>query len=152
MSNLNSSDANTAEAAVSHRSTQDTATIAYLTEQLQIAQAHNQHLETQLHWLQQQLENRDRANRERDNLPNQPLNLSPDAFQTYSGVVRLGFRALKWLFLFLMGFSVACVLSASLQAQSVLTVLMGLVSMTLVPLVLLTLCILLGVAILESLK
>lgn len=151
MSNLNSSDANAADS-LSRISSQDAATIAYLTEQLQITQAHNQQLEAQLHWLQQQLENRDRANREQDILPNRIVNLSPDSFQNYSGVVRLGFRVLKWLFLFLMGFSVACVLSASLQAQSVLSVLMGLVSMTLVPLVVLTLCVLLGVAILESLK
>ena len=152
MSNLNLSDANMADAVGSHRSPQDATTIAYLTDQLQVAQARNQQLETQLHWLQQQLESRDRANRERDTLPNQIVNLSPDSFQSYSGAVRLGLRVLKWLFLFLMGFSVACVLSASLQAQPALTALMGLVSTILVPLMVLTLCVLLGVAVMESLK
>lgn len=128
--------------------TQDDAeTIAKLTAQLQAMQFNNQQMQAQLQHLQQQLEYRDRVKP-----PARPVHITPDSAHEYSTVVRLGFKALKWLFLFLIGFSIACVVSASLQAQPVLSALITLMSMILAPLIVLTLCVMIGAALLESLK
>jgi uncharacterized coiled-coil protein SlyX len=126
---------------------QDAETIAKLTAQLQAMQFSNQQMQAQLQRLQQQLEDRDRITP-----PTRPIQITPDGGNEYSTVVRLGFKALKWLFLFLIGFSIACVVSASLQAQPVLTALITLMSMILAPLIVLTLCVMIGAALLESLK
>ncbi|MDX2232777.1 MAG: hypothetical protein NW220_24315 [Leptolyngbyaceae cyanobacterium bins.349] len=122
--------------------------IAQLTAQLQAMQSSNQQMQMQLQQLQLQLiEERDRGQK-----PNRLVQLTSETAQDYSVVVRLGFRALKWLFLFLIGFSIACVVSASLGATPVLATLNGLISIILAPLIVLTLCVMIGVAILESLK
>lgn len=120
--------------------------IAILTEQLKAAQTANQQLQAQLYWLQQQMEQRDRT------VPNRPMPFAPEIPNDYSTVVRLSFKALKWLFLFLVGFSIACVVSASLQAPQVLETLTTLMSMILAPLIVLILCVMVGAAVLESLK
>ena len=122
-------------------------TIAQLTAQLQAMQSSNQQMQAQLQYLQQQLEERERAK-----MPTRPIQISPETANDYSTVVRLGFKALKWLFLFLIGFSIACVVSASLQVPHVLAALISLMSMILAPLIVLTLCVMAGAAILESLK
>lgn len=121
--------------------------IALLTEQLRAMHAANQQMQAQLQRLQQQLNDRDRPI-----APMRPIQLSTENASDYSTVVRLGFKALKWLFLFLIGFSIACVVSASLQAPQVLETLISLMSMILAPLIVLTLCVMAGAAILESLK
>lgn len=118
-----------------------------LTEQLRAMQASNQQMQAKLHVLQQQLEERDRVK-----MPNRPIQVTHETVSDYSTVVRLCFKALKWLLLFFIGFSVACVVSASLQAQPVLATLINLMSMILAPLIVLTLCMMVGAAILESLR
>jgi len=125
----------------------DAETIAQLTEQLQAMRVNNQQMEAQLRQLQRQLEERDRAQ-----MPNRPIQISLESENDYSTVARMGFKALKWLFLFLVGFSIACVVSASLQLPQVLGALTSLISLVLAPLIVLTLCVLAGTAILESLK
>jgi PIN domain len=70
----------------------------------------------------------------------------------YSFVINVGVRVLKWLFLFMVGFLIACIVSASLQAQPVVDKLLNLIPAMLPPLIGLTLCIMVGAAILESLK
>lgn len=122
-------------------------TIARLTEELKTMQAVNQQMQNQVLWLQQQLTERDRAKASL-----RPPQFFAEAPNDYSLVVRLGFKALKWLFLFLSGFSIAYVVSASLRASEILAALTSLMSLILVPLIALTLCILVGTAILESLK
>jgi hypothetical protein len=77
---------------------------------------------------------------------------SRDYSNGYSPLIQLAFTALKWLFLFLIGFAIASVLSVSLQALSVVAVLGSLFSQCLVPLVALTFCIMAGAVILESLR
>ncbi len=106
----------------------------------------NQQMQAQLLRLQQQLEERDRMRVQR------PIQIGNESSNDYSTVVRLGFRALKWLFLFLIGFAIACVVSASLQAPQVLQALMSLISTIVVPLIVLILCVMVGAAIVESLK
>jgi hypothetical protein len=125
----------------------DVDTIAQLTAQLQTMHAHNQQMQAQLSRMQQQLEARDRFD-----MPNRPIQITSESAHDYSTIVRLSFKALKWLFLFLIGFSIACVVSASLQAPQVLAALISLMSMILAPLIVLTLCVMVGTAILESLK
>jgi hypothetical protein len=106
----------------------------------------NQQMHTQLLRLQQQLEERDRA-------PIQsPAQIENEGFYGYSIVVRLGFKSLKWLFLFLIGFAIACIVSASLQAPQVLQALISLMSAILAPLIVLVLCVMAVAAIIESLK
>lgn len=126
---------------------QDAATIAHLTEQLQAMRSSNQQMEAQLRQLQQQLEARDRVQ-----MPTRPIQLTPETTGDYSAVVRLGFKALKWLFLFLIGFSIACVVAASLQVPQVLSALTNLMSLILAPLIVLTLCVMVGSVVLESMK
>ncbi|MBF2029802.1 MAG: hypothetical protein IGS48_24115 [Oscillatoriales cyanobacterium C42_A2020_001] len=121
--------------------------IALLTEQLKAMHSANQQMQAQLQRLQQQLNERDRPV-----APTRPIQISTESASDYSTVVRLGFKALKWLFLFLIGFSIACVVSASLQAPQVLETLTSLMSMILAPLIVLTLCVMVAAAILESLK
>ncbi|MDX2240228.1 MAG: hypothetical protein NW224_06050 [Leptolyngbyaceae cyanobacterium bins.302] len=125
----------------------DAETIARLTEQLHAMQFSNQQMQAQLQRMQQQLEEHDRVKP-----PTRPMPITPETANDYSTVIRLGFKALKWLFLFLIGFSIACVVSASLQAEPVLAALISLMSMILAPLIVLTLCVLIGAAVLESLK
>ena len=121
--------------------------IAVLTEQLRTMQSANQQLQAQLVYLQQQLNERDRE------VPTpRPPQLLTESPNEYSSIFRLGFKALKWLFLFLVGFAIACVVSASLQAPQVLEALISLMSAILAPLIVLILCIIAGAAILESLK
>lgn len=117
---------------------------AALTQMLEQMQAQNQQIQAQLHQLQAQLNAQKSAGRSRP-VPAQPPS-------DYSSYVRLGFRALKWLFLFLVGFSIACVVSASLRAPEVVATLTSLMSLLLAPMVVLTLCIIIGCAILESLR
>jgi hypothetical protein len=76
----------------------------------------------------------------------------PDYVSNYSSVVKLSFRLLKWLFLSLIGFSLACVVSASLQSPQVLQALISLMSTVLAPLIVLMLCILAGAIVIESLR
>lgn len=120
--------------------------VARLIEQMRTMQHANQQMQAQLLRLQQQLEERDRMRVQR------PIEIGNESSNDYSTVVRLGFRALKWLFLFLIGFAIACVVSASLQAPQVLQALMSLISTIVVPLIVLILCVMVGAAIVESLK
>jgi hypothetical protein len=76
----------------------------------------------------------------------------PDRPHDYSLIMRMAFRALKWLFLFLIGFLTAAIVSASLQAKPVVDMLIHLMPALLPPLIVLTLCVMAGAAILESLK
>ncbi len=104
-------------------------------------------MQPQLTQLQQQLNECDRKNfaSNRTQFVVEPAN-------DYSTVIKLGFKALKWLFLFLVGFSIAYIVSASLPAPQVLSALTSLISLILTPLIVLTLCIMASSAILESLK
>jgi hypothetical protein len=120
--------------------------VAKLIEQMRTMQNANQQMQAQLLRLQQQLEERDRVRIQR------PIQIGNESSNDYSTVVRLGFRALKWLFLFLIGFAIACVVSASLQAPQVLQALMSLISTIVVPLIVLILCVMVGAAIVESLR
>jgi len=131
----------------SQQAPNDSAEIARLTEQLRAMHLENQQMQTQLQRMQQQLNERDRPL-----VPTRPIQSLTENANDYSTVVRLGFKALKWLFLFLIGFSIACVVSASLKAPQVLETLISLMSMILAPLIVLTLCVMVGAAILESLK
>ena len=70
----------------------------------------------------------------------------------YSPPVKLAFSAIRWLFLFLLGFSLACIFSASLNAPQVVTLLLQLFSVCLKPLVVLTFCSVAIAVFLESLK
>ena len=131
----------------------DQEALTQLLEQLQAVQsvnrqmqAQNQQIQAQLLQLQAQLNNHQQAPRSR------PLPPVPQGNSDYSNYVRLGFRALKWLFLFLVGFSITCVVSASLRAPEVVATLTSLMSLLLTPMVVLTLCIIIGCAILESLR
>lgn len=120
--------------------------VARLKEQMRTMQNANQQMQAQLLRLQQQLEERDRLKIHR------PVQVGNESSNDYSIVVKLGFRALKWLFLFLVGFAIACVVSASLQAPQVLQALISLISTILTPLIVLILCVMAGAAIVESLK
>lgn len=122
------------------------AEIARLREQMRTMQNANQHMQAQLLRLQQQLEERDRTGLHR------PIQIGNESSNDYSTIVRMGFRALKWLFLFLIGFAIACVVSASLQAPQVLQALISLMSTILAPLIVLVLCVMAAAAIIESLK
>lgn len=120
--------------------------VADLIEQMRTMQNANQQMQAQLLRLQQQLEERDRAKIQR------PIQISNESSNDYSNVAKLGFRALKWLFLFLIGFAIACVVSASLQAPQVLQALISLMSTVVAPLIILILCVVVGAVIVESLK
>jgi hypothetical protein len=84
--------------------------------------------------------------------PGRPLPAWEETPNDYSLIVRMGFRTLRWLFLFLIGFLIACVMSASLQAKPVVDTLLSIMPAMLPPLIVLTLCVIAGAAILESLK
>jgi hypothetical protein len=119
---------------------------ARLLEQMRSMQSANQQMRDQLLRLQQQLEDRDRFK-----VP-PPAQVENGGSSDYSTVVRLGFRALKWLFLFLIGFAIACVVSATLQAPGVLQALISLMSTIMAPLIVLILCVMIAAALFESLK
>jgi hypothetical protein len=128
--------------------------MASLMEEMQRIQTVNQEMQTQLARMQQRLEERDRPTNNRPHYPQaEPIPqwiIEPS--NEYSSVVKLGFKALRWLFLFLAGFAIACVVSASLQASEVVAALNSLMSLILAPLIVLTLCVMAGAAIFESLK
>ena len=87
--------------------------------------------------------------------PPTPDKLSPRYFPTrkgYSPAVELAFAALKYFFLFLAGFTIAHILSASLGASQIVELLFGLFTFCLKPLAALTFCIVALVALVESLK
>ena len=67
-------------------------------------------------------------------------------------MLTLAFHATKWLFLFLLGFCLAYVFSASLNAVFVVQMLSSLLSLALVPLVVLTFGTIAIAAFLESIK
>jgi hypothetical protein len=119
---------------------------ARLMEQMRSMQATNQQMQDQLLRLQQQLNERDRPKLHR------PARIENEASNDYSAVVRLGFRALKWLFLFLIGVAIACIASAGLQAPGVLQALISLMSTILAPLIVLILCVMATAAVIESMK
>ncbi len=75
-----------------------------------------------------------------------------DGLGRYSLIVNLAFRVLSWLFLFVMGFAIALIVSASLNAGAVVNTLLELIKLCLPPLAVLALCIIATTAILESLK
>ncbi len=70
----------------------------------------------------------------------------------YSPIVKLSFKAMKLLFLFLAGFAIAYILVGSLGASQVMNVLQILISVWLMPLAALVFCIIAVAAIIESLK
>ncbi|EKQ70532.1 hypothetical protein OsccyDRAFT_0826 [Leptolyngbyaceae cyanobacterium JSC-12] len=78
----------------SQQAPNDSAEIARLTEQLRAMHLENQQMQTQLQRMQQQLNERDRPL-----VPTRPIQSLTENANDYSTVVRLGFKALKWLFL-----------------------------------------------------
>lgn len=76
----------------------------------------------------------------------------PSKPEDYSPLLKLGFQAVKWFFLFMSGFSIACVISACLDATGVISVLQMLASKAFGPLAVLTFCIVAIVAVLESFR
>jgi hypothetical protein len=71
---------------------------------------------------------------------------------TYSPIVKLSFKAMKLLFLFLAGFAIAYILAGSLGASQVMDVLQILISVWLMPLAALVFCTIAVASIIESLK
>jgi hypothetical protein len=99
--------------------------------------------------LQQQLQARDRTSFQRYNrFPEFQAN----GFNRYSPAVNLAFGVLKWLFLFIVGFVIACVVSYTMGAQDVVNMLLQLMQLCFVPLTIFTLCVITIVTILESLQ
>lgn len=74
----------------------------------------------------------------------------PSKPEDYGPLLKLGFQAIKYFFLFIAGFSIACVISACLDATQVLNVLQVLASKAFGPLSALTFCIVAIVVLLES--
>lgn len=70
----------------------------------------------------------------------------------YSPTVKLAFSVLRWFFLFLTGFTVACLFSAILQATIVVEILIHLLSRSIGPLAILTFCTVTIATISESLR
>lgn len=70
----------------------------------------------------------------------------------YSPSVRLAFRIVKWFFLFLIGFAVISVFSATLGGEQFFKPLLSLLEPVLVPVVIVTFCTVAVVVIFESLK
>ena len=78
---------------------------------------------------------------------------APDPENTiYSPIVKLSFKAMKLLFMFMAGFALAYVLAGGLGASNVMEVLQILMSVWLLPLTALTFCIIALAAIVESFK
>ena len=116
-------------------------TIARLTAQINL-------LHTQLHTLQYRLDELETAAT--------PVNRryrAPDPETTnYSSIVKLSFKAMKLLFMFLVGFALVYILAGSLNASSVTEILRMLMSVWLMPLAAMTFCMIAVASIVESLK
>ncbi|WP_146135833.1 hypothetical protein [Phormidesmis priestleyi] len=115
--------------------------IAILTTQINLLQA-------QLHTMQYRLD-------ELETMAN-PINRryrAPEPENTnYSPIVKLSFKAMKLLFLFLVGFALVYIIAGSLGASPVTEVLRILISVWLMPLAAMTFCIVALASIVESLK
>jgi hypothetical protein len=112
--------------------------IARLSEQLRLTQS-------QLTLLQEDLAARDR--------PPLPPPIQPISKPSrYSLLAQLAFAALKYLFLFLTGFAIACITSYSLGATPLVELLFRLITLSLAPVTILTLCTIATAALLESLS
>ncbi|NJN91590.1 MAG: hypothetical protein HC878_15320 [Leptolyngbyaceae cyanobacterium SL_5_14] len=77
-------------------------------------------------------------------LPSHSTHLRNKVHYDYNLVIKMGFRSLKWLFLFLIGFLIACIMSSSLQAKSVMEMLIMIMPAILPHLTGLTLCVMVG--------
>ena len=123
-------------------------TVDYLQE---ISKLHNQIRVMQLRQelLQRQLEAQDRMT---DSVQERLPIMRDRPPEYYSPVVNLAFRVLKWLFLFIAGFTIACTISVSLKAPDVAHTLLQLMTVSLTPLIAFTLCVIAGAVILESVK
>lgn len=74
------------------------------------------------------------------------------AHSDYSPTVRLAFGVLRWFFLLIAGFSIACLFSASLQATTAVEILVHLLSRSIGPLAILSFCTVAIAVISESLR
>ncbi len=105
-------------------------------------------LQTQLHAMQYRLDELETAAN--------PMNRryrAPDPENTiYSPIVKLSFKAMKLLFLFLAGFALTYILAGSLGALQVTEILQILMSVWLMPLVAMTFCIVALASLVESFK
>ena len=70
----------------------------------------------------------------------------------YSPIVKLSFKAMKLLFLFLAGFALAYILAGYLGASSITEILQILMSVWLMPLIAMTFCIVALASLVESFK
>ena len=79
---------------------------------------------------------------------------TPETTQTqYSPIVQAAFKSMKWLFLFLAGFALACILSVGLRTpNSITSTLLDQLQFWLLPLAVLVFAIVVIAAVLESLK
>lgn len=71
---------------------------------------------------------------------------------TYSPGIQLAFSWLRWFFLSLLGFVMACIASASLKAVLVVETLLQVGIQCFIPLVVFTFCLISGMVVLESFK
>ncbi len=105
-------------------------------------------LQTQLHAMQYRLDELETAAN--------PMNRryrAPDPENTvYSPIVKLSFKAMKLLFLFLAGFALAYILAGSLGASEVTEVLQILISVWIMPLIAMTFCTIALASLVESFK
>lgn len=81
-----------------------------------------------------------------------PPQSSSVRYDNYSTTIKLAFNALKYFSLFLVGTGIAFVISASLQATTVVNILISLFSQVFVPIVVVTFSIVAIAIILESFK
>ena len=122
--------------------------IALLTSQITTLRNQITTLYTQIHEMQTRLKELEAVA--------YPINQryrAPDPENTiYSPIVKLSFKAMKLLFLFLAGFAIAYILAGSLGASDVIDGLQTLISVWLMPLAALVFCTIAAAAIIESLK
>jgi NADH:ubiquinone oxidoreductase subunit H len=75
---------------------------------------------------------------------------SPHKSPPYSSNIQLAQKAIQWLFLFVVGLAMACLISATFSAHYLVDVLMELAWICLPPLAVLTLCIIAMVILREA--
>lgn len=116
----------------------------------EIAQLYEQirQMQIQQEVLRQQLLARDRA---QNSYSNRFFEFQAGSPSHYSPAVNLAFSVLKWLFLFVVGFVIACIVSATMGASDIVQTLVKLMELCLVPLTIFTLCVVATVTIFESL-
>ncbi|WP_421657174.1 hypothetical protein [Leptothermofonsia sp. ETS-13] len=106
-------------------------------------------MQIQQEMMQQQLDGRDRNSTPR---PNRFFEHQTNSSNRYSPAVNLAFGVLRWLFLFVVGLTIACTVSAAMGAIHLVDMLLKLTELCLVPLTIFTLCVVTIVTIIESLR